>query len=225
MTNPVLAVLLSRSHSHRASIATARGRGVPLAAIARLDTTAIEHQSRRAGARDAPAGRADVSIPQTSSIDRDRRAPPGRRDQPRVSIPQPSSIDRDPRRTRASAAAARSLDPTAIEHRSRRLSARSWQPARRVSIPQPSSIDRDAEASTAEYAAHARVSIPQPSSINRDRRAPYLLFAGAASRSHSHRASIATPQALAPGVRRLWSTSRSHSHRASIATEGRLMLS
>ena len=62
MTNPVLAVLLSRSHSHRASIATSW----------------------------------------------------------MVSIPQPSSIDRDSLSTGRCTGPATCLDPTAIEHRSRR---------------------------------------------------------------------------------------------------------
>ena len=154
----------SRSHSHRASIATCASASRPTspgpvsiprhrASIATprrarrrsrtpcLDPTAIEHRSRHRQRRQVVRRAREVSIPQPSSIDRDRDRPSAvsssldptaieHRSRPAdgldsrcscglaVWIPQPSSIDRD----RGSVQRAREevgLDPTAIEHRSR----------------------------------------------------------------------------------------------------------
>ena len=110
----------SRSHSHRASIATRKPWPLTSANSRSLDPTVIEHRSRRPGPSSPSNERHFVSIPQSSSIDRDpaatcaswplfrsrshshrasiatiglrRHAQHGRC----VSIPQPSSIDRDP---------------------------------------------------------------------------------------------------------------------------------
>ena len=201
---------MSRSHSHRASIATSR-----TACAARDD--------------------GGVSIPQPSSIDRDR-PDVGHGGRVLVSIPQPSSIDRDPSTRsavavnevesrshshRASIATLAASDCCQVDHTQSRSHSHRASIATRVcrrppcavsrshshrasiathwyidrlargvvSIPQPSSIDRDR--SRRPSGSVAIVSIPQPSSIDRD--------AGVArehrrvrSRSHSHRASIAT---------------------------------
>ncbi len=181
----------SRSHRHRASIATVERSSRPSNG-ASLDPTAIEHRSRPRRAGDARAG-------------------------------------------------TRRLDPTAIEHRSRRgqrtkgqlpswksrshshrasiatqAPQRSARGRRRVSIPQSSSIDRDAVDSI-RVADPRIVSIPQSSSIDRDAGAASARgVSSLASRSHSHRASIAT--APKENKRRKHMLSRSHSHRASIAT-------
>ena len=109
-----------------------------------------------------------------------------------VSIPQPSSIDRD---------------MVGVTHVQQCLA---------VSIPQPSSIDRDLVTGGDSPRDIQGVSIPQPSSIDRDGEAVVAGARAMLSRSHSHRASIATNQII--GVTVTARLSRSHSHRASIAT-------
>ena len=131
----------STAIEHRSRLGQERLRS---GAVTGLDSTDIEHRSRPPFFLSAPFALGIVSIPQTSSIDRDHL------------------LERCPRcirlsrfhSHRASIATQRSLD---------------WGGAvREVSIPQPSSIDRDPHgAGLPEGGGH--VSIPQPSSIDRDR--------------------------------------------------------
>ena len=206
----------SRSHSHRASIATSREDHDEAHPATSLDSTAIEHRSRR-GSSDYISQRSSgsrfhshrASIATPNKLERAACTPASRFHSHRasiatslhlhgrhiltsVSIPQPSRIDRDGSATSSRAvtclsrfhshrasiatgraecssiAATRSLDSTAIEHRSRPPRGPvQGDAALRVSIPQPSSIDRD-DVRRDRGPLLFLVSIPQPSSIDRD---------------------------------------------------------
>ncbi len=131
---------VSRSHSHRASIATARR-----ASAVRLCSVSRSHRHRASIATTCSTVGVSLSW--------------------MVSIPQPSSIDRDEEPLTNPALAV--LLSRSHEHRSRPRGERGGGVALRVSIPQPSSIDRDARP-VVLLVVRRRVSIPQPSSIDRD---------------------------------------------------------
>ena len=229
----------SRFHSHRASIATPRvlrrarlieGVSIPQPSsidrdgpslprhppsLPGLDSTAIEHRSRRSLTM-LSARRRTPSLDSTAIEHRSR--PSGDRGGGaalRVSIPQPSSIDRDQEyrvqtavlfvsRFHSHRASIATPDKTRELERAKKSRFHSHRasiatrappwfafPPGVVSIPQPSSIDRDKkQVLGADPQVH--VSIPQPSSIDRDPSAATRLASPLRSRFHSHRASIAT---------------------------------
>ena len=162
---------MSRSHSHRASIATGRGQDGAARRGDRLDPTAIEHRSRRPGSRGSKptkarwsrshSHRASIATRQASkatvnaalSRSHSHRASiatsPWRADDPVFGHASRSHSHRASIATWGQDHVARTadgkrLDPTVIEHQSRPRERGDRRSVQIVSIPQPSSIDRDA---------------------------------------------------------------------------------